>query len=84
MIKNEPNRVIQLSSTVMEHVTETLVGIIAAEKMREVKTSTMSGFTYRASFGELYHVKCRAYRDDSNDPDVEEVLLEMAGLKPSK
>lgn len=68
---NDGDRVIQLSSVLMRHAVHD-VSIVSSNKL----CYDPNGCEFKLNmFGEDFIIMNRAYRDDTNDADVEEVIM---------
>lgn len=74
----EVNFQIQLSSFLMSKAVESVNQILPIDK-QIAQDLTMNEFEY-SFYDKVWTIRNRAYRDDTNDPDVEEALYEKAFL----
>jgi hypothetical protein len=68
---------IQLSSTLMKKAIDDVNITIGEEKLKQ--NEMMNEFKY-VMFGKEFTIRNRAYRDNTNDEDVEEALYKFACL----
>lgn len=75
--RNDENYKIQLSSVLMGKAVEELKKITNLIGHGFIINQISSEFQY-VMYGKTFTIINRAYRDDTNDPEVEEILYELA------
>jgi hypothetical protein len=76
-LMNDENYTIQLSSTFMRKAVDSINKLIGEEKIKQ--NENMNEFKY-VFFNKEYTIRNRAYRDDTNDEDVEEAVFKFICL----
>ncbi len=76
--RNDDNDIIQLSTVFMKKAIESFNNQAGAEIIKFNPETTEFKYMY---FGKRYFILNRAYRDDTNDPDVEQVIIDVLNLK---
>lgn len=73
-LKNDENRLIQLSSVFMD-------SLISSFKVYSNDESILNDEFFVVIHNLNYKIRNRAFRDDTNDPDVEEAILKLLNQK---
>jgi hypothetical protein len=78
--KNDNNTVIQLSSVFMKKAIDSFNKEMDIGQKPLLFNSKMNELSFNYH-GRIYIIINRAYQDDSNDPDVEEIIINVLNLK---